>query len=158
MNTSLNECVNISLRESVNTRFRESLNTSLRQNLDTSLWELLPEHSRTFYSAKRATVSTRQRFLTLFWHFFDWGAEFFRQFEIYARTTLKITVSLLNNHKMNFKEIRKYKTSIYFSFLFVDIYKNMHVAPLFVSRHFRAPGGVSIFNSSRENKYVLEIQ
>ena len=28
----------------------------------------------------------------------------------------------------------------------------MHVTPLFVSRHFRAPVVVSIFNSSRENK------
>ena len=61
------------------------------------------------YSAKRATVSTRQRFLTLFWHFFDWGAEFFRQFEIYAQTRLEIPATFLNNQKMNFQEIRKYK-------------------------------------------------
>ena len=38
---------------------------------------------------------------------------------------------------------------------FVD-YKNMHVTPLFVSRHFRAPVAVSIFNSSRrENKNIF---
>ena len=35
--------------------------------------------------------------------------------------------------------------------------KNMPVTHLLVSRHFRAPGVVSIFNSSRENKYVFEI-
>ena len=32
---------------------------------------------------------------------------FFRQFEIYARTRLEITVTFLNNHRMNFQEIRE---------------------------------------------------
>ena len=42
-------------------------------------------------------------FLTLF----DWGAGFFRQFEIYARTRLEITATFLSNHRMNFQEIRE---------------------------------------------------
>ena len=31
----------------------------------------------------------------------------FRQFEIYARTRLEITATFLNNHRMNFQEIRE---------------------------------------------------
>ena len=42
-------------------------------------------------------------FLTLF----DWGAGFFRQFEIYARMRLEITATFLNNHRRNFQEIRE---------------------------------------------------
>ena len=42
-------------------------------------------------------------FLTLF----DWVAGFFRQFEIYSRTRLEITATFLNNHRMNFQEIRE---------------------------------------------------
>ena len=41
---------------------------------------------------------------------------------------------------------------VFISFLFVDIYKNMHLTPLFVSRHFCTPVVVSIFNSRCENK------
>ena len=32
---------------------------------------------------------------------------FFRQFEIYARTRLDIIATFLNNHRMNFQEIRE---------------------------------------------------
>ena len=42
-------------------------------------------------------------FLTLF----DWGTGFFREFEIYARKRLEITATFLNNHRMNFPEIRE---------------------------------------------------
>ena len=67
-----------------------------------------PFHSfNHIYSAKRATVSTRQRFLTLLLTLFDWGTGFFKQFEIYALKRLEITATFLNNHRMNFQEIRE---------------------------------------------------
>ena len=47
-------------------------------------------------------------FLTLF----DWGAGFLRQFEIYAQTRLEITATYLNNHIMNFQEIRDKSWSV----------------------------------------------
>ena len=76
-------------------------NSNTRVQLDISL-------ARCTHLQREARYRFHQRkifdtFLTLF----DWGAGFFRQFEIYARTRLEITATFLNNHRMNFQEIRE---------------------------------------------------
>ena len=61
-------------------------------------WSLQREARYRFHQTK-----IFDSFLTLF----DWGAGFFRQFEIYSRTRLEITATFMNNHRMNFQEIRE---------------------------------------------------